>query len=233
MTANESLLKQSATSAIEQNLNKLPQFTPTNKVPSAGGGDIQPNATNTPGSAVVSLRGLGANRSLVLIDGRRGTPSNALGVVDINSIPSIAVERVEIITGGASATYGADAVAGVINFILKKNFSGFQFDASNSISQRGDGDEYTISGIIGANFADNRGNVTFAMSTNERQGSNQIDRPWYRKLVCRTRTSPGTASSRSMAATRPIPPTCRPCGAQRQHPGRDVHGSPRPRNPST
>jgi len=182
VTANETLLKQASTSAIEANLNKLPQFTPTAKTPQGGAGDIQPNATNTPGSANVSLRGIGANRNLVLVDGRRATPSNATGVVDINTLPSIAIERVEIISGGASSTYGADAVGGVVNFILKKNFSGFQFDAQNSISQRGDGNEYTISGIMGANFPDNRGNITFALSTNERQTTYRVDRPWFQKL---------------------------------------------------
>jgi len=184
VTANEALLKQSSTSAIEQNLNKLPQFTPAGaRTPTAGGGDIQPTPTNTPGTSAVSLRGIGANRNLVLIDGRRATPSNALGIVDINTIPSVAIERVEIISGGASSTYGADAVGGVVNFILKKNFSGFQFDAQDSISQRGDGNEYTISGIMGANFPDNRGNITFAMSTNERQASLQVDRPWFQKIL--------------------------------------------------
>ncbi|MBO9670616.1 MAG: TonB-dependent receptor plug domain-containing protein, partial [Sphingobium sp.] len=84
VTVGKELIEQSSTAAIEQNLNKLPQFTPA-KTP-AGGGDIQPTATNTPGAATVSLRGLGANRNLVLLDGRRATPSNAAGVVDINTI---------------------------------------------------------------------------------------------------------------------------------------------------
>src|SRR5690606_33397487 len=109
VTIGEELLNQSSTAAIEQNLNKLPQFVPA-KRPTQGG-DIQPTATNTLGAVTVSLRGLGANRNLVLIDGRRGTPGNASGVVDISTIPSAAVERIETISGGASATYGADAVA--------------------------------------------------------------------------------------------------------------------------
>ncbi len=126
VTIDEGLLEQSSTAAIEQNLNRLPQFVPA-QTPTAGG-DIQPTATNTPGAATVSLRGIGANRNLVLIDGRRGTPGNATGVVDISTIPAAAIERVEIISGGASATYGADAVAGVTNFILKKDFEGLELD---------------------------------------------------------------------------------------------------------
>src|SRR5690606_2867147 len=137
VSVDSTLLEQSSTAAIEQNLNKLPQFTPA-KTPTAGG-DIQPTSQNTPGSATISLRGIGANRNLVLIDGRRGTPSNASQVVDINTIPSAAIERVEIISGGASSTYGADAVGGVVNFILKKNFVGLELDGRTSLSQEGDG----------------------------------------------------------------------------------------------
>src|SRR5690606_2028107 len=157
-----------------------PQFVPA-KTPTQGG-DIQPTATNTPGAATVSLRGLGANRNLVLIDGRRGTPGNASGVVDISTIPSAAVERIETISGGASATYGADAVAGVTNFILKKNFVGLELDAQMGITQEGDGFEYQIGGIMGADFADGRGNVSIAMSTNQRNGNYQRDRDWYQDL---------------------------------------------------
>src|SRR5690606_20367468 len=90
VTIDESLFEQSSTAALEQNLNKLPQFTPA-KTPTNGAGDIQPTATNTPGSATVSLRGIGSNRNLVLLDGRRATPGNASGVVDISTIPSAAI----------------------------------------------------------------------------------------------------------------------------------------------
>ncbi|MBO9574096.1 MAG: TonB-dependent receptor [Sphingobium sp.] len=180
VTVGEELLQQSSTAAIEQNLNKLPQFTPA-KTPT-GGGDIQPTATNTPGAATVSLRGLGANRNLVLLDGRRATPSNAAGVVDINTIPSAAVERVEIISGGASATYGADAVAGVTNFILKKNFKGLELDGQMSVAQAGDGFEYEVSGIMGTDFDEGRGNVSIALSMNTRAASYQRNRSWYQDL---------------------------------------------------
>jgi len=177
VTAGTELLQKSSTAALETNLNKLPNFTPV-QTPALGG-DVQPTATNTPGAATVSLRGLGTNRSLVLVDGRRTTPANALGVVDINTIPSAAIERVEIITGGASATYGADAVAGVVNFILKKNFQGLQLDGQMGISQRGDSQEYSISGIMGTNFDDGRGNVTIGLSMNNREEAYRRDRSWF------------------------------------------------------
>ena len=178
VTVDEALLENSSTAALESNLNKLPQFTPA-QTPALGA-DIQPTATNTPGAATISLRGIGSNRNLVLIDGRRGTPSNATGVVDISTIPSAAIERTEIVSGGSSATYGADAVAGVTNFILKKNFQGIELDAQAGISQRGDGFEHQISGIIGSDFEDGRGNVSLALSMNDREASFRRDRSWYR-----------------------------------------------------
>lgn len=181
VTVQKDLFDMSGTASIESNLNKLPQFTPTLKNPTQGG-DIQPTALNTPGSATVSLRGIGANRSLVLLDGRRATPSNASMVVDINTIPQAAIERVEIISGGASSTYGADAMAGVVNFILKKNFQGLELDGQSSVSQYGDNFEYQVSGIMGTDFADGKGNISLAFSTNERKSALQKDRPWYRDL---------------------------------------------------
>ena len=180
VTADEALLEQSSTAAIESNLNKLPQFVPA-QTPTAGG-DIQPTATNTPGAATISLRGIGANRNMVLVDGRRSTPSNASGVTDISTIPAAAIERVEVISGGASATYGADAVAGVTNFILKKNFQGLELDGRIGITQEGDGFEYQLSGIMGTDFPDGRGNVSLALSVNTREANFQKDRDWYQDL---------------------------------------------------
>src|SRR5690606_8917713 len=104
------------------------------------------------------------------------------GVVDISTIPSAASQRVGIISGGASSTYGADAVAGVTNFILKKNFQGLELDAQAGLSEHGDGFEYQISGIMGADFDDGRGNISIALSTNKREANYQRDRSWYRDV---------------------------------------------------
>jgi outer membrane receptor protein involved in Fe transport len=190
VTVDQDFLRQSSTSAIEEMLNRLPQFVVSQSstlknndgyvAPAAS--DIQPNATNTPGAATVSLRGVGSNRTLVLIDGRRGAPGNASGAVDISTLPSAAMERVEVISGGASATYGADAIAGVTNFILKKDFQGLELDAGMGISEFGDALDYQLSGIMGTDFSDGRGNVSIAMSMNTRERSYQRDRPWYRDL---------------------------------------------------
>ncbi len=180
-TVSSELLQNSSTSALETNLNKLPQFSSTAKVPTAGG-DIQPTATNTPGAATISLRGIGSNRNLVLIDGRRATPSNASMAVDINTIPSAAIDRVEIISGGASSTYGADAVAGVTNFIMKKNFQGLSLDAQIGTTQHGDNTEWTVSGIMGTNFADDKGNISIASRPTTRNAAYQRDRRWFRDM---------------------------------------------------
>ncbi|MEN7537121.1 TonB-dependent receptor domain-containing protein [Aurantiacibacter flavus] len=180
VTVGSELLENSSTSSVEVNLNRLPQFVPE-KTPTLGG-DIQATPTNTPGSATVSLRGIGSNRNLVLLDGRRATPGNASMAVDINTIPSAAIERVEIISGGASSTYGADAVGGVVNFILKKNFEGLEVSGQYNMTERGDGGEYQLSAIMGTNFADGRGNISLAVSTSDRNASYRTDRPWYQEL---------------------------------------------------
>ena len=181
VTVDQNLFEQTTTSAIETQLNRMPQFTPTMDNPTQGG-DIQPNARNTPGAATVALRGLGPNRSLVLINGRRGTPANASMVVDINTIPAAAVQRVEAISGGASATYGADAVAGAVNFIMRDNFEGFDLSVQTGATEEGDNFEYQVSGIMGSDLANGRGNVSFAFSTNKREEAYQRDRKWYRDL---------------------------------------------------
>jgi outer membrane receptor protein involved in Fe transport len=178
VTVDDQFLKNSSTAAIETDLAKLPQFH-TVQTPTMGG-DIQPTPTNTPGAATISLRGLGANRNLVLLDGRRATPGNASQVVDISTIPSIAIDRVETITGGASATYGADAVGGVVNFIMKRRFQGLQLDGQASQSSRNDGFEYQVGGIMGANLNNDKGNITFAFALNNRESSLRVDRPWFR-----------------------------------------------------
>jgi outer membrane receptor protein involved in Fe transport len=181
VTVDERLFDQSATLAIETQLNKLPQFTPTIDVPTTGG-DIQPTARNTPGEATIALRGLGANRSLVLVNGRRGTPSNGMGVLDINTIPLAAIEYVEAISGGASAVYGADAMAGVVNFIMKDEFIGMEMDIQSGITQEGDRFEYQVSGVWGADVAEGRGNVMMAFSYNDRDDADQADRDWYQEI---------------------------------------------------
>jgi len=200
VSVDENFLRESSTAAIEQQLNRLPQFVISQSSTASNGesgllpagGDIQPNATNTPGAATVSLRGVGANRTLVLIDGRRGVPSNAGSTVDVSTIPNAALQRVEIVSGGASATYGADAVAGVTNFILKRDFQGIELDAQMGVDQRGNGFEYQLGGIIGTDLPDGRGNISLAMSMNTREEMYYRDNPWYQDLWSNPDTTSGS-----------------------------------------
>lgn len=189
VTVSSELLKNTAEVGIDQQLNKLPQFVPgANQVTSAG--DIQSTPTNSPGIATVNLRGLGANRTLVLLDGRRTQPNNASLVVDLNTIPSTAIDSVEIITGGAGSAYGADAVAGVVNFKLKHNYEGVTLDVQSGETFRHDGAQTQASALIGSNFDDDRGNAMISLTYSKRDAVWNKDRPFERQAF----TDPGTAA---------------------------------------
>ena len=92
------------------------------------------------------------------------TPSNVSGVVDLNTIPAALIESVEILTGGSSATYGSDAIAGVVNIKLKRNFNGIEIRAQQGVTGEGDGKSTVFDGIMGGNFADDRGNAVVSFS---------------------------------------------------------------------
>jgi outer membrane receptor protein involved in Fe transport len=116
--------------------------------------DTAASKSQSAGAANVNLRGLGANRTLVLLDGRRMVPSNRLGAVDINLFPEAMVERVEIVTGGASAVYGTDAVAGIVNFILKDDFEGFDIHTQFGATDRDDGENKEVSVAYGTSIGE-------------------------------------------------------------------------------
>ena len=163
---------------VESYLNQLPEYNPAAS-PTTTQGDVQITPVNSVGIASISLRGFGANRSLVLVNGKRPTPINPLMVTDVNGIPSALIQRVETITGGASAVYGADAVAGVTNFILRDNFEGFEFDTQYGVTDDGDADETRISMVLGANVADGRGNVTLGLERYNRDAERQTENDFY------------------------------------------------------
>jgi len=165
---------------IESYLNQLPAYNPAATPTSEGtNSDVQISSINSVGIASISLRGFGANRSLVLVDGRRAVPTNALMVVDVNSIPSSMIRSVEIISGGASATYGADAMGGVSNFLTRRNFEGLEVDTQYGITEVGDNEEFKASVIMGTKFADNRGNVVFAAEYYDRKAAYDKNRDFY------------------------------------------------------
>ncbi len=185
---------QGATST-EQLLNNLPQVL---------AGQSSELSNGASGTATVDLRGLGAVRTLVLINGRRlaptaTNPNNGSPVADLHQIPLLMVERVEVLTGGASAVYGADAVAGVVNFITRRNFEGVEVNASYGIYQHDnenetarqrvldagfnvpdktvwDGRTVTVSGLMGANSSDGRGNITLYAQYRNAQALLQSER---------------------------------------------------------
>jgi outer membrane receptor protein involved in Fe transport len=119
------------------------------------------------GSAFADLRGLGNFRNVVLLDGVRIVPSSFIGRVDLNNIPLALVERVDTLTGGAATTYGADAVSGVINFITRSDFAGMELQASEQITERGDGNVFRVDMTVGANFDDGRGNAVLSIGYQE------------------------------------------------------------------
>ncbi len=134
---------------------------------------------NSVGIASISLRGLGPNRSLVLVNGKRMVPINALMVTDVNAIPSALVQRVETITGGASAVYGADAIGGVTNFILRDNFQGIQLDGQYGTTEAGDGAETRMSAVFGANSSDGKGNIAIGAEYYNRDAELAVNNSFY------------------------------------------------------
>lgn len=155
----------------ENLLNTLPQTVP--------GFD---RTSNNPGngSATIDLRGLGANRTLVLVDGRRMVPFGQNGVVDLNSIPAALIKDVEVLTGGVSAVYGADAVAGVVNFKFDDEFVGAKSNVGYSITEQGDGGLFNADVTVGAELDGGRGNVVLNASYADREAVFQGDREFSR-----------------------------------------------------
>jgi iron complex outermembrane recepter protein len=176
MTVDAQRLENSSTISIESVLNQMPQFVPEGTQFDQG---IQAGPTASLGIGSLNLRGIGSNRTLVLIDGRRAQPANAALIIDTNTIPSAAIERIETITGGASAVYGADAMAGVVNFILKKDFEGVDMDFHSTATEQGDGAETRFTTLLGVNTADGNGNVMLGVEWYNRGEVLSRDRDFY------------------------------------------------------
>ena len=145
-------LKLEGTTSISGALQTLPSVV--------NDGDGNSVNNGTAGIATVDLRNLGTKRTLVLVDGKRLVASDSSLDVDTNQIPAAMVERIEVLTGGASAVYGSDAVAGVVNIILKKDFEGLTFDTQFSSTDHSDGQINDTSFLMGFNSGDGKGNIT-------------------------------------------------------------------------
>ncbi|MBX9728673.1 MAG: TonB-dependent receptor plug domain-containing protein, partial [Sphingopyxis sp.] len=163
--ADEIQLRQPA--SIEEVLRQLPGTLP-------GINSAVNNGSN--GTATFNLRGLGTNRNLVLMNGRRLVPAGTGGVTDLNLIPTALLERVEVLTGGASSIYGADAITGVANFVTRRDFAGLQLDVNTGITERGDGAQFRADLTIGANFDDGRGNAVLSVGYTDTDAVLQGDR---------------------------------------------------------
>jgi iron complex outermembrane receptor protein len=160
VTVSAQALENTGAVTVDTLLAQMPQF-----VPSVSATSNNPGGS---GQAQVELRGLGPQRTLVLMDGRRITPSNSDGSVDLNTVPPGLIENIEVITGGASAVYGSDAIAGVVNFRLKHHFTGVEADVQYGITDRRDGETENVSLLLGGDFDNAKGNAVLAFGYSNR-----------------------------------------------------------------
>jgi iron complex outermembrane recepter protein len=145
---------------VEKILRLLPITVP---------GDNQNVNNGTQGASTVNLRGLGSQRNLILVNGKRAVPFNDDGEVDTSMIPLALIERIDIVTGGASAVYGSDAISGALNFILKDDFEGVDIQANTSQTAEKDGQDQYFAVTVGTNAADGRANIVLGLNYQERE----------------------------------------------------------------
>lgn len=163
---------------IAATLTELPQFSATNTPTSSR------SSIGTTGLNVLNLFALGGNRTLLLVDGRRLPIDVGAGnAADSNQIPSVMVDRIDVVTGGASAQYGSEAVAGVVNVILKDKFEGIRLNVQEGVTQYGDGGNTLVSGLIGHQFGDHLRVIAAAEYEDSEGMGNQLERAWGRQQV--------------------------------------------------
>ncbi|MDB5689829.1 MAG: TonB-dependent receptor [Sphingomonas bacterium] len=171
VTFSDQAIKETGAVNVVDALNQIPSFT------TAGNGNT--GGAGGGGRSTVSLHGLGSNRNLVLLDGRRLPVSDINGNVDINILPDAILGGVDVITGGASAVYGSDAISGVVNFKTVRRLDGVRVDIQNGISERGDAYKLNGSLSFGTTFAEDRGHVVAAFSYAEQNPVNGSTRPFF------------------------------------------------------
>ena len=149
-TLDREHIEASPQATLEEMINQMPQVTP----------DMSRSLNNgSNGQARINLRGMGTGRTLVMLNARRVAPSGVDSSVDINNIPQAVIERVELITGGASTVYGSDALAGVVNFVTRDDFEGFSLESSYGTTERSDAQYTDVNLAFGTDFASGRGNI--------------------------------------------------------------------------
>ncbi len=172
-----------------------------NQMPSLAGSTRPSNSrlnisSGQAGINALNLRNFGEVRTLVLMNGRRSVPSTITGLVDVNTIPQMLVERIEIATGGASATYGSDAVSGIVNFILDNDFEGLRIEGDSGITSRGDGFNYSLRAAGGISFAGGRGHFMVSGEVVHTDGIFDVaDREWNQRGYVRFEDPNWTFSS--------------------------------------
>ena len=160
-------------------------------------GDSQTVNNGSVGTATIDLRNLGSKRTLVLVDGKRLVAADEFLDVDTNQIPATMIDRIEVLTGGASAVYGSDAVAGVVNIILKKDFQGVEADSQASLTDHGDGLTHDSSLILGVTSDNGKGNVTIYGEFMHRDPISEADRDFSAHALAATNytgCTPGPAT---------------------------------------
>jgi outer membrane receptor protein involved in Fe transport len=177
---------------VEQVLNTLPQVLP-------GVTSFSNNPGN--GAVTLNLRNLGATRTMVLVNGRRWMFYNTSQIVDLNTIPQFMVEGVDLVTGGASAVYGSDAIAGVANFRLRTDLDGIEAGANYSLTGEGDGARYSFDLAMGTQFSDGRGNVTLYGNYTKRNPIYQAARDFSRFAAGDACIVPGSTNSATGVGT--------------------------------
>jgi outer membrane receptor protein involved in Fe transport len=169
ITRSADQIKNSGSVNLESVLNRLPQFVPGQGAYTPGQG----------GRATLNLRGLGEQRNLILLDGRRLPPATPLGVVNINIIPQGILSGIETISGGASATYGSDAISGVVNFKSLQSFNGVQIDIQKGITDRGDVPQTNVNLVAGMSSADGDSHALISVGYYDRARFYGLSRPFY------------------------------------------------------
>ncbi|HEY0802264.1 MAG TPA: TonB-dependent receptor, partial [Steroidobacteraceae bacterium] len=180
VTIDQSAIEAAGQPTLDRAIGEMPQFAAAQGLSEVG--DVQGATGFAGGQSYGDLRGLGPNRALVLVDGRRTMASNPNGSIDLNTIPISMIENVEVITGGASSTYGSDAIAGVLNFKLRNNFSGAELSVTHGETTHGDGATEHVSALLGGNFADGRGHSVLAFEYSERGVVHGADRPFFTNI---------------------------------------------------
>lgn len=183
--------EQRAVVNVGAGISELPAFRPSTTPTTQGFGSFNV------GAQIVNLRGIGVTRNLILVDGRRFAPTTREGSVDLNLVPAILVARTDVVTGGASAAYGSDALAGVVNIILDKQLDGFKVQADYGISAKGDGDDFHVAAAFGTDLGTSGARFIIGGEYDDQRGiGNCFTRDW-----CKV----GTVASNPAYATNGLP----------------------------